>query len=149
MYLVDHGKGYFLIICQNADELRALALKARLHIATRNTLSDGRILLHPRLDTLHTVARCRSYSEYEAYGGGEVHQIRLVPHYGVTSAEAEFQRVAAVCTPGWVRRQKQPRWRVGLSLQHLRGHDLPPYAKTLIQISQKGGKWASHTIALS
>lgn len=148
MDLVDHGKGYFLITCDGAAELRLLAHRAGLVIATRDVLGSGRVRYQSGLVTLETVASCRSYTEYEACGGNQhcglylTRYFRVMPHN-----ENEFKALAAVCTPGWHRRQAPPKWRVGLTCQHLNGQDLPPYAKHLINIAQE--KWPSKQIVLS
>jgi hypothetical protein len=137
--VLGHSYGYLLIICKDAEDLKALSSKAGLKVATecrcgKCALASGQ---HGFVDggkLLDEVATAHSDHDYRQryYGQG----LYLVSQFGHASV-SDSNMLGAVCTP--VHRRGSWEFHCGLNFRDGAGRDIPWVAHHLANVAQQQG----------
>lgn len=138
--LVSYGYGYYLIMCSDQQDLRGLAQRARLLLATECTCS---VCCRPGPSwfgyrdggsVLTATGNCQSYEEYKRL---PIQGLYLVKDCGRHFPAGDHTTLAGVCRPSFNGGKKPPSFRVGLNFNLGGGGDLPLAAKDLIKFVEK------------
>lgn len=135
--LIIHQEHYFLIRADSADDLRALAKRAGLKVATECgcgecRVSSGQHGFVDGGDVLAQVERAKDYSDLLSARRGGLYLVSRFGHFDV----ADDSMLAAVCKPGFATtRKKTVNFEVGL--HYLTGKALPAPVYKLIETLQK------------